>query len=147
MGCFTAMMVILLVRDNSQARTGRVLLNQFVSAAVSSLTTNTARRKQNHLPALYQQLFLLLNKFPGDVARFRLALTMIIAHQRLRNAPVPINDDLSAFHRQLRRTADHVISASSDDKRRRYFKQLLEELDIYQRNCESGKPRRRLPSR
>ena len=131
-GCFLAMMVILLVRDNSQARTGRVLLNQFVSAAVSSLTTNTARRKQNHLPALYQQLFLLLNKFPGDVARFRLALTMIIAHQRLRNAPVPINDDLSAFHRQLRRTADHVISASSDDKRRRYFKQLLEELDIYQ---------------
>ena len=51
------MMVILLVRDNSQARTGRVLLNQFVSAAVSSMTTNTARRKENHLPALYQQLF------------------------------------------------------------------------------------------
>ena len=57
---------------------------------------------------------------------------MIIAHQRLRNAPIPINDDLSAFHRQLRRTADHVISASSDDKRRRYFGQLLEELNIYQ---------------
>ncbi|MEG6283939.1 p-hydroxybenzoic acid efflux pump subunit AaeB [Enterobacter asburiae] len=131
-GCFLAMMVILLVRDNSQARTGRVLLNQFVSAAVSSLTTNTARRKENHLPALYQQLFLLLNKFPGDIAKFRLALTMIIAHQRLRNAPVPINDDLSAYHRQLRRTADHVLSASSDDKRRRYFTQLLEELDIYQ---------------
>ena len=131
-GCFLAMMVILLVRDNSQARTGRVLLNQFVSAAVSSLTTNTARRKENHLPALYQQLFLLLNKFPGDIAKFRLALTMIIAHQRLRNAPVPINDDLSAWHRQLRRTADHVLSASSDDKRRRYFTQLLEELDIYQ---------------
>ena len=72
-----------------------------------------------------------MNKFPGDIARFRLALTMIIAHQRLRNAPVPINDDLSAFHRQLRRTADHVLSASSDDKRRRYFKQLLEELDVY----------------
>jgi p-hydroxybenzoic acid efflux pump subunit AaeB len=66
-GCFLALMVILLVRDNSQARTGRVLLNQFVSAAVSSLTTNTARRKENHLPALYQQLFLLLNKFPGDM--------------------------------------------------------------------------------
>jgi p-hydroxybenzoic acid efflux pump subunit AaeB len=64
---------------------------------------------------------LLLNKFPGDIARFRLALTLIIAHQRLRDAPVPVNDDLSAFHRQLRRTADHVISAGSDDKRRRYF--------------------------
>ncbi|MEA9393894.1 p-hydroxybenzoic acid efflux pump subunit AaeB [Lelliottia amnigena] len=131
-GCFLAMMVILLVRDNSQARTGRVLLNQFVSAAVSAMTTNTARRKENHLPALYQQLFLLLTKFPGDVAKFRLALTMIIAHQRLRNAPVPINDDLSAFHRQLRHTADRVISASSDDKRRLYFSQLLEELNVYQ---------------
>lgn len=43
-----------------------------------------------------------------------------------------MNDDLSAFHRQLRRTADHVISASSDDKRRRYFTQLLAELEIYQ---------------
>lgn len=57
---------------------------------------------------------------------------MIIAHQRLRNAPVPINDDLSAFHRQLRHTADRVISASSDDKRRLYFSQLLEELNVYQ---------------
>ena len=135
-GCFLALMVILLVRDNSQARTGRVLLNQFVSAAVSSLTTNTARRKENHLPALYRQLFLLLNKFPGDIARFRLALTLIIAHQRLRDAPVPINDDLSVFHRQLRRTADRVISASSDDKRRYYFARLLDELDIYQQKLQ-----------
>lgn len=131
-GCLLALMVILLVRDNSQARTGRMLLNQFVAAAISSLTTNSARRKENHLPALYQQLFLLLNKFPGDVAKFRLALSMIIAHQRLRDAPVPINDDLSAFHRQMRRTADRVISASSDEKRRYYFSRLLEELDVYQ---------------
>lgn len=131
-GCFLALMIILLVRDNSQARTGRVLLNQFVSAAVSSLTTNTARRNENHLPALYQQLFLLLNKYPGDLAKFRLALTLIIAHQRLRDAPVPVNDDLSAFHRQMRRTADKLISAGNDDKRRRYFDRLLEELDVYQ---------------
>jgi len=131
-GVVLAMVVLLLVRDNSQARTGRTLLNQFVSAAVSAMTTNTARRKENHLPALYQQLFLLLNKFPGDIAKFRLALTLIIAHQRLRDAPVPINDDLSAFHRQLRRTASQVISAGSDNRRRRYFTQLLEELDIYQ---------------
>jgi len=131
-GVVLAITVILLVRDNSQARTGRVLLNQFVSAAVSAMTTNTARRKENHLPALYQQLFLLLNKFPGDVAKFRLALTLIIAHQRLRDAPVPINDDLSAFHRQLRRTASEVIAAGSDTKRRRYFTQLLEELAVYQ---------------
>ncbi|MFB0711269.1 p-hydroxybenzoic acid efflux pump subunit AaeB [Buttiauxella noackiae] len=131
-GCFLALMVILLIRDNSKERTGRTLLNQFVSAAVSALTTNNNRRKENHLPALYQQLFLLLNTFPGDIDRYRLALILIIAHQRLRDAPIPVNDDLSAFHRQLRKTADRVISASSDDKRRRYFQQLLEELDIYQ---------------
>ena len=75
---------------------------------------------------------MLLNTFPGDIDRYRLALILIIAHQRLRDAPIPVNDDLSAFHRQLRKTADRVISASSDDKRRRYFQQLLEELDIYQ---------------
>ena len=131
-GCFLAMMVILLVRDNSKERTGRTLLNQFVSAAVSALTTNKARRKENHLPALYQQLYLLLNMFPGDIARYRLALILIIAHQRLRDAPIPINADLSAFHRQLRNTADKVISASNDDKRRKYFQQLLGELEIYQ---------------
>ncbi len=131
-GCVLAFTVILLVRDKSRDRTGRVLLNQFVSAAVSAMTTNVARRKENHLPALYQQLFLLMNKFPGDLPKFRLALTMIIAHQRLRDAPIPVNEDLSAFHRQMRRTADHVISARSDDKRRRYFGQLLEELEIYQ---------------
>ncbi len=131
-GCFLALMVILLIRDNSKERTGRTLLNQFVSAAVSALTTNKNRRKENHLPALYQQLFLLLNTFPGDIDRYRLALILIIAHQRLRDAPIPVNDDLSAFHRQLRKTADRVISASSDDKRRRYFEQLLAELDIYQ---------------
>lgn len=131
-GCFLALMVIMLIRDNSRERTGRVLLNQFVSAAVSAMTTNSARRKENHLPALYQQLFLLLNKFPDDIAKFRLALSLIIAHQRLRDAPVPVNQDLSEFHRQLRRTADCVISAGNDDKRRRYFLRLLEELDIYQ---------------
>ncbi|MBS2649274.1 FUSC family protein, partial [Salmonella enterica subsp. enterica serovar 1,4,[5],12:i:-] len=127
-GCMLAFIVILLVRDKSKDRTGRVLLNQFVSAAVSAMTTNVVRRKENRLPALYQQLFLLMNKFPGDLPKFRLALTMIIAHQRLRDAPIPVNEDLSVFHRQLRRTADHVISAGSDDKRRRYFGQLLDEL-------------------
>lgn len=131
-GTLLAFVVIVVIRDNSRERTGRTLLNQFVSAAVSAMTTNKARRKENHLPALYQQLFLLLNKFPGDVAKFRLALNLIIAHQRLRTAPVPVNADLSAFHRQLRNTADRVIAASSDDKRRRNFKQLLDELEIYQ---------------
>lgn len=136
-GCFMAFLVILLIRDNSRLRTGRVLLNQFVFAAVSAMTTNMARRKENHLPGLYQQLFLLLNKFPGDIAKFRLVLTLIIAHQRLRDAPIPVNDDLSAFHRQLRRTADRVISASNDNKRRYYFTRLLGELEVYQQKLRT----------
>jgi len=131
-GCFVAMMVILLIRDKSKARTGRKLLNRFMYAAVSAMTTNQARRRENHLPALYQQLFLLLNLFPGDIDKYRIALTLIIGHQRLRNAEVPVNADLSAYHRQLRYTADRVISASSDDKRRHYFEQLLQELEVYQ---------------
>lgn len=131
-GCFVAMMVILLIRDKSKARTGRKLLNRFMYAAVSSMTTNQARRRENHLPALYQQLFLLLNLFPGDINKYRIALTLIIGHQRLRDADIPINADLSAYHRQLRYTADRVISASSDDKRRYYFERLLKELDLYQ---------------
>ncbi len=131
-GCFVAMMVILLIRDKSKARTGRKLLNRFMYAAVSAMTTNQARRRENHLPALYQQLFLLLNLFPGDINKYRIALTLIIGHQRLRDAEVPVNADLSAYHRQLRYTADRVISASSDDKRRYYFERLLKELDVYQ---------------
>lgn len=131
-GVVLALVVILLIRDNSKERTGRTLLNQFVSAAVSAMTTNKTRRKENHLPALYHQLFLLMNKFPNDIDRFRLALTLIIVHQRLRNAPIPVNDDLSAFHRQLRHTADRVITAGNDDKRTLYFQQLLNELEIYQ---------------
>lgn len=84
-----------------------------------------------------------MNKFLWICRNFALALTMIIAHQRLRDAPIPVNEDLSAFHRQMRRTADHVISARSDDKRRRYFGQLLEELEIYRKSYASGKRHRR----
>ncbi|PZL95608.1 p-hydroxybenzoic acid efflux pump subunit AaeB [Pantoea graminicola] len=131
-GCFVAMMVILLIRDKSKARTGRKLLNRFMYSAVSAMTTNQARRRENHLPALYQQLFLLLNLFPGDINKYRIALTLIIGHQRLRDAEVPVNADLSAYHRQLRYTADRVIAASSDDKRRYYFERLLKELAVYQ---------------
>lgn len=131
-GSFVALMVILLIRDKSKARTGRKLLNRFMYAAVSAMTTNQARRRENHLPALYQQLFLLLNLFPGDIDKYRIALTLIIGHQRLRAADVPVNADLSAYHRQLRHTADRIISVRSDEKRRYYFERLLQELDVYQ---------------
>ncbi|KKW51635.1 p-hydroxybenzoic acid efflux subunit AaeB [Pantoea ananatis] len=131
-GSFLALMVILLIRDKSKARTGRKLLNRFMYAAVSAMTTNKARRRENHLPALYQQLFLLLNLFPGDIDKYRIALTLIIGHQRLRAADVPINAELSAFHRQLRHTADRIIAVRSDEKRRYYFQRLLRQLDVYQ---------------
>lgn len=131
-GCFVALLVILLIRDKSKARTGRKLLNRFMYAAVAAMTTNQARRRENHLPALYQQLFLLLNLFPGDINKFRLALTLIIGHQRLRAAEIPVNDDLSAWHKQMRYTADRVIAARSDDKRLYYYQRLLQELEIYQ---------------
>ncbi len=135
-GSVLALMVILLVRDNSKERTGRTLLNQFVSAAVSALTTNKIRRNENHLPALYQQLFLLLSRFPGDIDRYRLALTLIILHQRLHDSAIPVNDDLSAFHRQLRKTANRVISASNDSKRQREFLLLLAELNVYEEKLQ-----------
>ena len=131
-GAFVATMVILLIRDTSKARIARTLLNRFMYAAVSAMTTNQARRRENHLPALYQQLFMLLNMFPGDIDKYRLALTLIIGHQRLRTADIPINGELSAFHKQLRYTADRVIAAHSDEKRRYYFQRLLREFDEYQ---------------
>jgi len=131
-GCFVALIVILLIRDTSKARIGRTLLNRFMYSAVAAMTTNQLRRRENHLPALYQQLFMLLNIFPGDINKFRIALTLIISHQRLRDADIPVNSDLSSFHKQLRHTADRVISASSDAKRHRYFERLLAELHIYQ---------------
>ena len=135
-GCFVALLVILLIRDSSKERIGRTLLNRFMYASVSAMTTNAARRKENHLPALYQQLFMLLNLFPGDVNKFRVALTLIIGHQRLREAEIPVNDDLSSYHKRLRHTADRIISARSDAKRRYYFLRLLAELDIYQQKLE-----------
>lgn len=131
-GCFLAMMVILLIRDTSKARTGRKIFNRLMYSAVSALTTNPERRRENHLPALYQQLFLLLNLFPGDMNKYRLALMLIISHQRLRRANIPHDEELSEFHRQLRYTGDRVISAHNDEKRLYYYQRLLKELTLYQ---------------
>ncbi|MGE9552599.1 p-hydroxybenzoic acid efflux pump subunit AaeB [Erwinia amylovora] len=135
-GCVLALLVILLIRDTSKARVGRTLLNRFMYAAVAAMTTNKARRRENHLPVLYHQLFMLLNMFPGDIDKFRIALTLIIGHQRLRNAEIPINSDLSAFHKQLRHTADRVIAAGTDAKRLHYFERLLAELETYQQKLQ-----------
>lgn len=131
-GSVLALMVILLIRDNAQARTGRQLLNRFVYGAVSALTTNPSRRRENYLPALYQYLFLLLNMFPRDIAKYRLALILIIAHQRLSQLDIPQNEQLSACHRQMRATAQRMIDASLDTQRSSYFEQLLQEMEDYQ---------------
>ncbi|MBH2788453.1 p-hydroxybenzoic acid efflux pump subunit AaeB [Serratia marcescens] len=132
LGSCVGLMVLLLIRDNSHERTGRTLLNQFVSSAVSALTTKAARRRQNHLPALYQQLNQLLMMFPNDIAKYRLALNLIIAHQRMQRAEIPVSEELSAFHRQIRSTADRVVSAKNDVKRAYYYDRLLGEMNEYQ---------------
>ncbi|XNM79596.1 FUSC family protein [Escherichia coli] len=107
-GCVLAFTVILLVRDKSRDRTGRVLLNQFVSAAVSAMTTNVARRKENHLPALYQQLFLLMNKFPGDLPKFRLALRLLSRT----SACVMRRSRLTRIYRRFTENAPHSNHAN-----------------------------------
>ncbi|ANI30287.1 p-hydroxybenzoic acid efflux subunit AaeB [Yersinia entomophaga] len=131
-GCFVSLIVLLLIRDNAKVRTGRTLLNRFVYSAVAALTTNQARRSDNHLPALYQQLNQLLMMFPGDIAKYRLALLLIVAHQRLNNTEIPVNAELSAFHKQIRHTADRVMTSKNEQKRRHYFFRLLQELSDYQ---------------
>lgn len=131
-GCFVSLIVLLLIRDNAKDRTGRTLLNRFVYSAVSALTTNKTKRGENHLPALYQQLNQLLMMFPADIDKYRLALTLIIAHQRLNRTEIPVNAELSAFHKQIRSTAERVITVNNDQKRRYYFARLLQELDQYQ---------------
>ncbi len=137
-GCFLSLIVILLIRDKSQARTGRKILNRLMYAAISSLTTNVVRRRENHLPALYQQLFMLLSTFPGDLNKYRLALTLIISQQRLRSNPIPPNAVLSEFHQRLRATGDKVIAASSVEKKQYYYERLLKELSTYEQLLEEN---------
>ncbi|WP_431225682.1 p-hydroxybenzoic acid efflux pump subunit AaeB [Serratia sp. L9] len=131
-GCFVAMIVLFLIRDTSRERTGRTLMNQLVSSAVSALTTKAARRRENHLPALYQRLNQLLMMFPNDIAKYRLGLNLIIAHQRMQKTEIPEREELSVFHKQIRSTADHVVSAKSDVKRAYYYDRLLKEMNEYQ---------------
>jgi p-hydroxybenzoic acid efflux pump subunit AaeB len=135
-GSFLAFMVILLIRDNSRSKTGRKILNRLMYAAVAALTTDPQKRRENNLPALYQQLFLLLNLFPEDIAKYRLALRLIIIQQRLKEVSLPNRSELSAYHHQLRRCGEKIIAARSEERRAIYYQQLLEELHIYQKLLE-----------
>ncbi|MFZ4833286.1 p-hydroxybenzoic acid efflux pump subunit AaeB [Rouxiella sp. Mn2063] len=132
-GCCISLIVLSLIRDKSRDKTGRTLLNRFVSSAVSALTTKAYRRRENHLPALYHQLNQLLVMFPNDIGKYRLALQLIIAHQRLKMAEVPMIEELSVFHKKIRNTADHVVSSLSEGKRAYYYQRLLDEMNEYQR--------------
>lgn len=131
-GCMLAWLVIVLIRDNTRSHTGRTLLNRFVYRAVTASTGAQTKRRQNHLPALYQQLYLLLNMFPDDIARYRLALSLIIMHQRLRQLTIPADRLLAPLHRRLRDAAGRVGEARRDLPRLRAFAQLLATLDEYQ---------------
>jgi len=142
-GCCISLIVLSLIRDKSRDKTGRTLLNRFVSSAVSALTTKAYRRRENHLPALYHQLNQLLVMFPNDIDKYRLALQLIIAHQRLKMAEVPVIEELSAFHKKIRNTADHVVSSLSEGKRAYYYQRLLDEMNEYQRKlAEYDSPRK-----
>jgi p-hydroxybenzoic acid efflux pump subunit AaeB len=124
--------VLTLIRDTSRERTGRTLLNQFMSSTVSALTTQLVRRQEDHLPALYHKLNQLMVMFPQDIDKFRLALMLIIGHQRLKMAEVPVNDELSALHKTIRSLSSQVVNVRSDSQRMGYYQRLLYELACYQ---------------
>lgn len=127
-GC-VGLMVLLLIHGNARERTSRTLLNQYVTSEILALTIKAARRQQNSLRALYQQLNQLLMMFPNDIAKYRLALNLITAHQRMLRAEIPASEQLPAFDRQSRNTADHVVTAKHEDKRAYYYHRLLSEMN------------------
>ena len=110
-GWILSLLVILIIRDNSKARTGRKILNRFMYAAVSAMTTNQARRRENHLPALYQQLFMLLNLFPGEnratSSSLRRSLTVI--GSQVHSPPAAANSAAGFGHPEVRRTTPYGV--------------------------------------
>ena len=55
-GCFLALMVILLVRDNCGPAPARAAQPVCLGGGIIA-DHHMARRKENHLPALYRQIF------------------------------------------------------------------------------------------
>lgn len=49
---------------------------------------------------------------------------------------IPVNEYLSAWHRQIRATADQVLVSRSDPRRSGKFDQLLEEMRVYRHKLE-----------
>lgn len=130
-GSFLALVVIKLIRDKSKWRTGRKALDKLLYITVTATATGAAHRQRDHLPALYELLFLLLRLFPGDVDKYRLALALIISQQRLHINDIPTNQDLSTWQRQLCYTAEHLISTGNSKYKHDYLMRLLYELTVY----------------
>lgn len=61
-----------------------------------------------------------------------MGLQFIIAHQRLKLAEIPINEEVSAFHKQICNTADLIVSTRREGKREYYYQCLLTEITHYQ---------------
>jgi p-hydroxybenzoic acid efflux pump subunit AaeB len=79
---------------------------------------------------------MLLNLFPGDMDKYRLALILIVSQQRLRSNAIPPDPELSVYHQQLRLTGDKVIAARSVEKKEYYYQRLLKELNVYEQLLE-----------
>lgn len=139
-GSCVGLMVLFLIHGNARERISRTLLNQYVTSEISALTTKAARRHKNSLWALYQQLNQLLMMFPNDIAKYRLALNLIIAHQRMLREEIPASEELPAFHRQSRNTADHVVAAKHEVKRAYYHRLLSEMNECQQKLVDNQAP-------
>lgn len=130
-GSCLAMAVILLIPDKSKARTGRKIMNRLMFSTISAVTAEKKHSHKNHLPALYQQLFMLLNLFPGDINKYRIALMLIISHQKFRKSAISHSLELYDRRKKIRTAATKLVSSGKDYNRLKHFKDLLEELKLY----------------
>ncbi|WP_370557241.1 p-hydroxybenzoic acid efflux pump subunit AaeB [Edwardsiella tarda] len=124
-GCALAWLVLLLVRDHSRVHTGRMVQRRLLCAALATLGAKGTRG--NLLPALYRQLAMVLTLFPEDIARYRLALTLIVLRQSLHQAALPCD---SARLQALRQAAVG-LSASSTIRRALALRQVVRHLAAY----------------
>ncbi|WP_245167648.1 hypothetical protein [Edwardsiella hoshinae] len=79
------------------------------------------------MPALYRQLAMVLTLFPEDIARYRLALTLIVLRQSLHQAALPGD----STRLQALRQAAVGLSASSAIRRALALRQVVRHLAAY----------------
>ncbi|BEI00332.1 p-hydroxybenzoic acid efflux pump subunit AaeB [Edwardsiella ictaluri] len=125
-GCLLALVVLLVVRERSRARTGRTLMRHLAFGAVAALRREGTRG--NLLPALYRQLLLLLTLFPDDIGRYRLALTLIVLQQRLAHSALPCD---AGRLRAIDAAATRLLSGGGSARCSGALLQLTTELGDY----------------